>query len=72
MGSQHLDQVIAVGDSEHAKALVRLLITETRINSRNEILSGRPSETFRPGVGSKEHVFVERIGSEPMTSSLQS
>ena len=41
--AQHLDQTITDGDPKQAKALLRLLISNLQINSRNEIL--RPTRS---------------------------
>jgi chromosome segregation ATPase len=65
----HLDQIIATGDPKQAKALLRLLIAELRVNSPSEILP-----TYRvidPSVCAPTS-SVEPTGIEPVTSCLQS
>jgi hypothetical protein len=67
--AQHLDQLIAAGDPKQANALLRLLIAELRVNSRDEILP-----TYRvidPSVCAPTS-SVEPTGIEPVTSCLQS
>jgi site-specific DNA recombinase len=64
-----LETVIDEGDPQKAKALLRLLIDELRVNSRAEILP-----TYRlvtPEVCAMSEK-VERTGIEPVTSGLQS
>jgi hypothetical protein len=62
-----LDQVIAHGDPDRAKALLATLIAELRINSRSEILPFYriPSPVVCAQTGS-----VGDPGFEPGTSSL--
>jgi hypothetical protein len=65
--AQHLNQVIANGDPRQAKALLRLLIVELRVNNRNEILP-----TYRvtdPSVCAPAS-SVELAGLEPATFRL--
>jgi hypothetical protein len=65
--AEHLDQVIANGDPKQAKALLRLLIAELRVDSRNEILP-----TYRvidPSVCAPTR-SVELAGLEPATSAM--
>ena len=67
--ADNLERVIASGSPEKAKALLRLLIAELRVNGRSEILP-----TYRvvtPEVCATTS-SVERAGIEPATSSLQS
>jgi site-specific DNA recombinase len=67
--AQHLDHVIAAGDPKQAKALLRLLIAELRVNSSNEILP-----TYRvidPSVCAPTS-SVELAGLEPATSWVRS
>ena len=64
-----LEAVATEGDPQKAKALLRLLIEELRVNSRAEILP-----TYRlvtPEVCAMSEK-VERTGIEPVTSGLQS
>jgi site-specific DNA recombinase len=64
-----LESVLDEGDPQKAKALLRLLIDELRVNSRAEILP-----TYRlvtPEVCAMSEK-VERAGIEPATSGLQS
>jgi site-specific DNA recombinase len=67
--ADHLEAVIADADPQKAKAFLRLLIDELRVNSRAEILP-----TYRlvtPEVCAMSEK-VERAGIEPATSGLQS
>ena len=67
--ANHLETVIAETDPQKAKALLRLLIDELRVNSRAEI-----QPTYRlvtPEVCAMSEK-VERTGIEPVTSGLQS
>jgi hypothetical protein len=65
----HLGRVIGAGDPDRAKALLRILIAELRVNSRSEILP-----TYRVGapVVCAQISSVEPTGIEPVTSCLQS
>src|SRR5581483_5541526 len=67
--ADHLETVIAEADPQKAKALLRLLIDELRVNGRAEILPSYRLVTPEVCAMSEK---VERIGIEPMTSSLQS
>jgi DNA invertase Pin-like site-specific DNA recombinase len=67
--AQHLDQVIAAGDPKQAKALLRLLIAELRVNSRNEILP--TDRVIDPSVCAPTS-SVELAGLEPATSWVRS
>jgi hypothetical protein len=66
--ADQLGQVIETGDPDQAKALLRILIAELRVNSRSEILP-----TYRVGapVVCAQTSSVERTGIEPMTSYFQ-
>jgi site-specific DNA recombinase len=67
--ADQLETVIAEADPQKAKALLRLLIEELRVNGRREILP-----TYRlvtPAVCAMSEK-VERTGIEPVTSGLQS
>ena len=67
--ADHLETAIAEADPQKAKALLRLLIDEQRVNGRAEILP-----TYRlvtPEVCAMSDK-VERAGIEPATSGLQS
>ena len=57
------------GQPQKAKALIRELVAELRVNSRTEILPSYYLATPEVCATSEK---VERIGIEPMTSSLQS
>ena len=62
--TQHLDHIIAGGDPKQAKALLRLLIAELRVNSPSQILP-----TYRPSVCAPTS-SVELVGLEPTTSAM--
>ncbi len=66
--ADQLGQVIETGDPDQAKALLRILIAELRVNSRSEILP-----TYRVGapVVCAQTSSVEPAGIEPATSCLQ-
>jgi len=67
--ADRLEHVIVTGDPKQAKALLRLLVKDLRVNSRREILP-----TYRlvaPEVCAMSEK-VERTGIEPVTSGLQS
>ena len=67
--ADQLERVIAEASPEKAKALLRLLIQELKVNGRSEILP-----TYRvvaPSVCATSDQ-VERTGIEPVTSGLQS
>jgi site-specific DNA recombinase len=65
--ADQLGQIIATGDPDQAKALLRILIAELRVNSRSEILP-----TYRVGapVVCAQTSSVGDPGLEPGTSSL--
>jgi site-specific DNA recombinase len=65
--ADQLRQVIETGDPDQAKALLRILIAELRVNSRSEILP-----TYRVGapVVCAQTSSVELVGLEPTTSTL--
>ena len=65
--ADQLGQVIETGDPDQAKALLRILIAELRVNSRNEILP-----TYRVGapVVCAQTSSVELVGIEPTTSAM--
>jgi site-specific DNA recombinase len=65
--ADHIGQVIATGDPNQAKALLRILIAELRVNSRSEILP-----TYRVGapVVCAQTSSVGDTGLEPVTSAL--
>jgi site-specific DNA recombinase len=67
--ADHLGRVIGAGDPDQAKALLRILVAELRVNSRSEILP-----TYRVGapVVCAQTSSVEPTGIEPVTSCLQS
>jgi hypothetical protein len=67
--ADQLGQVIAAGDPDRAKALLRILVAELRVNSRSEVLP-----TYRVGapVVCAQTSSVEPTGIEPVTSCLQS
>lgn len=65
--AEHLDHIIAAGDPNQSKALLRLLIAELRVNRASEILP-----TYRvvdPSVCAPAS-SVELVGLEPTTSRL--
>jgi site-specific DNA recombinase len=67
--ADNLETTIATADPQQAKALLRLLIKDLRVNARSEILP-----TYRvvtPAVCALPS-SVERTGIEPVTSGLQS
>ncbi len=65
--ADNLDQVIARGEPERAKALIATLIAELRVNSRSEIL---PTYQVGAPVVSAPSSSVELVGLEPTTSRL--
>jgi hypothetical protein len=67
--ADQLGRVIAAGDPDRAKALLRILVAELRVNSRSEVLP-----TYRVGapVVCAQTSSVEPTGIEPVTSCLQS
>ena len=67
--ADHLAHVIANGDPDQTKALLRILIADLRVNGRAEILP-----TYRVGapVVCAQTSSVEPAGIEPATSCLQS
>jgi site-specific DNA recombinase len=67
--ADQLGQVIANGDADQAKALLRILITSLRVNSRAEILP-----TYRVGAPAvcAQTNSVELVGLEPTTSWVRS
>jgi len=66
--ADQLAHVIVNGDTDQTKALLRILIADLRVNSRNEILP-----TYRVGapVVCAQTSSVEPAGIEPVTSCLQ-
>jgi hypothetical protein len=60
----HLDQTIANGDPDQSKALLRLLIAELRVNSRNEIQPTYrvPDPAVCAQTTSVELAGLERVG----------
>jgi hypothetical protein len=67
--ADNLETTIATAEPRQAKALLRLLIKDLRVNARSEILP-----TYRivtPAVCALTS-SVERTGIEPVTSGLQS
>ena len=67
--ANHLDQLIADAEPQKAKAFLRLLIQELRVNGRAEILPTYRVITDTVCATSEK---VERAGLEPATPSLQS
>jgi site-specific DNA recombinase len=67
--ADHVGRVVGTGDPDQAKALLRILVAELRVNSRNQILP-----TYRVGapVVCAQTSSVEPTGIEPVTSCLQS
>jgi site-specific DNA recombinase len=67
--TDQIGQVIATGDTDQTKALLRILIADLRVNGRAEILP-----TYRVGapVVCAQTSSVEPAGIEPATSCLQS
>lgn len=67
--ADQLGRVIAAGDPDQAKALLRILVAELRVNSRSEILP-----TYRVGapVVCAQTSSVELAGLEPATSWVRS
>ena len=65
--ADHLAQVIATGDTDQTKALLRILIADLRVNNRREILP-----TYRVGapVVCAQTSSVGDTGLEPVTSAL--
>jgi hypothetical protein len=67
--ADRLEDVVGVGDLKQAKALLRLLIKDLRVNGRKEIL---PTYRVVADAVCALPSSVERTGIEPVTSGLQS
>jgi hypothetical protein len=67
--ADQLASVISSGDTAQAKALLRILIADLRVNSRAEIL---PTYRVTTPTVCAHNSSVEPTGIEPVTSCLQS
>jgi site-specific DNA recombinase len=67
--ADQLEDLIATGDPDQAKALLRLLIAELRVNGRDEIL---PTYRVPDAVVCAQRTSVELAGLEPATSWVRS
>jgi hypothetical protein len=65
---EQLEKLLTTGEPQKAKALIRELVAELKVNGKNEIL---PSYYLNAAPVCATSEKVERIGIEPMTSALQ-